>query len=232
MYRFIDMLRFNRSEDLNSIFDRDLIKYREFVKYSHDKMEKYDSALRNTLEDVMYQLETVNLNSSKTYDKARIKKLKKKCEDALFWFTKSKELITTICNYTNMSKYEEQDVVAFKNATQILRIISLNNLKSEYRVGDPIENTQITIMNLGYNIDRNIKIICSIKNADLGIDITSNTNVSTHIERMKTVDIELSSIDSPKQQCRAYFTVDIYDQNDEVVSSQSIKEIFFRKEGN
>lgn len=232
MYRFIEALRVNQDEDFNSILNRDLIKYREFVKYSHDKMEKYDSALRNTLEDVTHQLETVNLNSDKTYDKARSKKLTKRCEDALFWFTKSKELMTTICNYSNMSKYEERDVAEFKNATQILRIISFNNLKSEYKVGEQIEGTQITIMNLGYDVDRNIKIVCSIKNSDLGINISSRTNVSTQIERMETVDIELSNIDSPKQQCRAYFTVDIYNQHDEVISSQSVKEVFFRKEGN
>lgn len=232
MHRFIEALRFKPDQDSTSILDRDLIKYTEFVKYSHDKMEKYDSALRNTLEDVTHQLEAINLHSNRTYDKARIKKLKKRCEDALFWFTKSKELITTIYNYTNMSKYEEQDVAKFKNATQILRVSSFNNLKSEYKAGEPIESIQVAIMNLGYDIDRNITIVCSIKNADLGIDISSRTNVSTRIERMEAKDIELSSVESPKQQCRAYFTVDIYNQHNEIISSQSIKEMFFRKEGN
>lgn len=231
MHRFIEMLRFNQDEDLSSILDRDLIRYREFVRYSYNKMRKYDSALQNTLDDIAYQLETVNLNSDKTYDKTRIKKLKKRCEDALFWFTKSKELMTTICNYANMSRYEEQDVIDFKNATQTLKIISFNNLKNEYVVGEPIEGAEIQIMNLGYDIDRSITIVCSIKNTDLGIDISARTNVSTQIERMDTVDIELSGVDSPKQQCRAYFTVDIYNQNNEVISSQSVKEVFFRKEG-
>lgn len=232
MYRFIEALRFNQDEELNSILDRDLIRYREFIKYSHDKMKKYDSALQNTLEDVVYQLETTNLNSNKAYDKVRIKKIKKRCEDALFWFTKSKELLTTICNYANMSRYEEQDVTSFKNATQIINIIAIKNLKSEYKVGEPVKNIEIQIMNLGYDINRDITIVCSIKNADLGINISSNTNISTRIERMETMDIELSSVDSPKQQCRAYFSVDIYNQNKEVISSYSIKEVFFRKEGN
>lgn len=232
MRRFIDALRLTQSRDFDSMLKRDLIKYREFVKYSHDKMEKYDLALQNTLEDVKHQLETISPQSAKTYDKVRIKKLRKRCEDALFWFTKSKELMTTICNYANMAKYEERDVAEFRNATQIIRIISFNNLHNEYRVGELVENVEIKIMNLGYDTDRNLKIVCSIKNADLGIDISSRTNISTQIERMTTLDIELSSIDSPKQQCRAYFAVDIYDQNDEIISSQNVKEIFFRKEGN
>lgn len=232
MFRFIDALRISRDSDLGSALDRDLIRYREFVKYSYSKMQNYDSAMQSILEDLNYQLETIDLNSVKSYDKVRIKNLKKRCNDALFWFTKSKELIATICNYVSMSKYEERDVASFKNATQTLKIISFKDLMSEYKVGEAIQNIQVKIMNLGYDTDRNLKIVCSIQNSDLGISISSETNISAKIERMETIDIDLSSIESPRQQCRVYFAVDIYNENDEIISSQSVKEIFFRKEGN
>lgn len=232
MYRFIKDIKASNDGDLSSVLDRELIRYREFVKYSHNKMQKYDSAMENTLQDLNYQLSTIDLNSIKAYEKTKIKALKKKCNEALFWFTKSKDLMATICNYESMSKYEERDVIQFKNATQTLRLISFKNLQSEYKAGDLLENIQAEIMNLGYDTNRNLKIVCSIKNKDLAIDILSETNISIEIERMETVTVELSSIESPKQQCKAYFIIEIYNENNEIISSQSIKEIFFRKEGN
>lgn len=218
--------------DLSSILDRDLIKYREFTKYSYNKIKKYDSVIQSTLREMNYQLETLDLNSIKAYDRVQIKKIKKKCNEILFWFTKSKELIATICNYASMSIYEEQDVISFKNATQTLRITSIKNLANEHIAGETIDNIQINIMNLGCDTNRNLKIVCSIQNANLGLDISSSVNVSTTIERMETATIELSNIEVPKQQCRAYVTVRIYNENDEIISSQNIKEVFFRKEGN
>lgn len=229
MYRFIEALRIERDEDFNSFLERDLIKYREFIKYSYSKLHKYDLAIKNILDDIEQQFETVNLNSDKDCDKIKIKKLKRKCEDTLFWFTKTKELTATICNYANMSKYEEQDVIEFKNATQILRVVDFNNLNSEYVVGEPIEGVEVEVVNLGYDTNRTLKIVYSIKNADLGIDISSETNVSIQIERAKTASIPLPNIDSPNQQCRAYLVVDIYNQDDEIVSGQNMKEIFFRR---
>lgn len=235
MLRFVNALRLdfpNQMNELNSSLDRDLFKFRGFVEYGLDKIKKYDLAIENTLNYSINELSRIDLANLKSDDKVTIKNIKKKCNNAILWYMKSKELIGIISNYSYKSIYEESDVEKFKNATQMLKITSTENLFGEYIAGKKVQDININIMNLGYDTERHLKIVAKISNEDLGINISSLMTYDVSIERMGEYHISLNAMDSPINQCRAYFIIEVYNERNELISNTIQKEIFFRKEGN
>lgn len=219
-------------DDYESQEKTELEKCHDFIEYSHDKVNKYNTAMDKILTDIKFELKTVDLNSKRIIDIYKFKMLKKKCIESLFWVTKSHELLAVLSNYYKVAKYTEKDVEKYKNATQRLYITDKLNFKNEYPINSIMPQTNIMLMNLGYDETRNLKITAEISNTDLGINIQETINTVFNCKRMKTVNIELPEMDTPTQQCRANFVVKIQNDRDEVILKEIVKEIFFRKEGN
>lgn len=218
--------------DYESQEKTELEKCHDFIAYSHDKIGKYNNAMEVIYSNMQAELKNINLNSTRAMDIYTLKTIKKKCSEALFWVTKSNELLAVLSNHCKLAKYSESDMETYKNSTQKLYITDKINFQNEYSINDVMANTSISIMNLGYDENRDVDITIEIINADLGINISKQISAVFTCPRMENILVNLPDIETPTQQCRANCVIKITNRSGETILKETIKEIFFRKESN